>query len=379
MASSPSSLVDVDQVRHDVDEILADHVAALRVELEHLGPAVTPLVEAVERMLSGGKRLRAAFCYWSWRAHGGSDLGTARGASEGVDASRTAVLRVGAALELFQAAALFHDDVMDDSDTRRGKPSAHRHFAEVHQGAGWAGSARRFGESAAILLGDLSLIASERELALAVAGLPEAARLRVRGVFDRMRTEVTVGQYLDVLVQATPWGEDPVADEERARQVIRAKSARYSVEHPMALGATLAGVDDETLRRCRGIGLPLGEAFQLRDDLLGVFGDPGVTGKPAGDDLREGKRTVLVSRALRGADRDGRSLVLERLGAPDLTAEGIDDLRAVIVRTGADRQVEQLIAELADPALAALEEATLAEPGRSMLVELGRAAVDRQT
>nr|WP_307793672.1 polyprenyl synthetase family protein [Actinotalea soli] len=379
MASSPSSLVDVDRVRQDVDEILAGHVADLRLELEHLGPAVTPLVEAVERMLSGGKRLRAAFCYWSWRAHGGTDLGTAPGAAGRVAASRATVLRVGAALELFQAAALFHDDVMDDSDTRRGKPSAHRHFAEVHQGAGWAGSARRFGESAAILLGDLSLIASERELALAVAGLPEAARLRVRGVFDRMRTEVTVGQYLDVLVQATPWGEDPVADEERARQVIRAKSARYSVEHPMALGATLAGADDGAVRRCRGIGLPLGEAFQLRDDLLGVFGDPGVTGKPAGDDLREGKRTVLVSRALREADLDARRLVLGRLGAPDLTTDGIDELRAVIVRTGADRQVEQLIAELADPALATLEGAALEEPGRSMLVELGRAAVDRQT
>src|SRR5690606_21611114 len=129
--------------------------------------------------------------------------------------------------------------------------------------------------------------------------LPARAATTARDVFDLMRTQVTVGQYLDVLAQALPWGVDPVADEARAREVIRSKTARYSVEHPIVLGAALAGADDDQLDACRRLGLPLGEAFQLRDDLLGIFGDPAVTGKPTGDDLREGKRTVVVARAMR--------------------------------------------------------------------------------
>src|SRR5262245_11040069 len=198
-------------------------------------------------MLSGGKRLRAAFCYWSWRAHGG------RAGTPAADA----VLRVGAALELFQAAALFHDDVMDDSDTRRGFPAAHRAFAHLHAETGLTGHAERFGASAAILLGDLTLVASEQEFAAALTLEPWPRVQSARAVFDLMRTEVTVGQYLDVLAQSMPWGADPAADEARAREVIRAKAARYSVEHPIVLGASLADAQEPALAACRELGLPL--------------------------------------------------------------------------------------------------------------------------
>ncbi|WP_374199190.1 polyprenyl synthetase family protein, partial [Actinotalea ferrariae] len=225
----------VDEVRPEVDAALGRHVDALERELAAIGADAHELVGGMRTMLAGGKRLRAALCYWSWRAHGGD-----------VDDSdaRTAAVRAGAALELFQAAALFHDDVMDGSDTRRGRPAAHRAFEALHGRLGWSGPADRFGESAAILLGDLALIACDRELTEALRPLPVRRAHAVRAVFDAMRTEVTVGQYLDVLAQALPWGHDPVADEARAREVIRAKSARYSVEHPLALGATLAGADD---------------------------------------------------------------------------------------------------------------------------------------
>jgi geranylgeranyl diphosphate synthase type I len=268
---------------------------------------------------------------------------------------------------------------MLDPDTRCGPPAAHRRFADLHAEQGWSGPAWRFGESAAILLGDLALIASEREFARAVEGLSPSAQTRTRDVFDRMRTEVTVGQYLDVLAQALPWGLDPRADEHRARSVIRAKSARYSVEHPVRLGAALAGADDDALDRCSAVGLPLGEAFQLRDDLLGVFGDPSVTGKPAGDDLREGKRTVLVARAMQGASADDRAVVRTGLGRRDLSERDVEALRAAVSRSGAVEAVEDLIRTLADPALATWADGMLAEPGRSMLVSLGRAAVDRRT
>ncbi len=369
---SATPLVDAENVRTRVDAVLADHVEALRARLAQTSPDAAPLADAVEQMLSGGKRLRAAFCYWAWRAHGG----------EPASPSAETVVRVGAALELFQAAALFHDDVMDDSDTRRGLPAAHRAFATRHEAEGWAGDPRRFGDSAAILLGDLALVVSEEAFAAAMPGETPELAARARAVFDLMRAEVTVGQYLDVLAQALPWGEDPAADEARAREVVRAKSARYSVEHPLALGTTLAGARPDQVAAVRAVGLPLGEAFQLRDDLLGVFGDPGATGKPAGDDLLEGKRTVLVARAVARARADGDeaivALVRDQLGRRDLPADAVQALADAITSTGAPQDVEALITELSDQAFAGLEALDVTGQGRQMLVALGHAAVDRR-
>jgi geranylgeranyl diphosphate synthase, type I len=370
--NSTTALVDVDDVRARVDAVLALRVGALRDELARSGAQADRLADAVAVILSGGKRLRAAFCYWSWRAHGGLP-GTAR---------EQVVLQVGAALELFQAAALFHDDVMDDSDTRRGLPAAHRTFADLHESAAWTGDARRFGESAAILLGDLTLVLSEQAFREALTHEVQPLRTRAGAVFDLMRAEVTVGQYLDVLAQALPWGQDPVADEARAREVIRWKSARYSVEHPLVLGAVLAEAADDEIDACRTIGLPLGEGFQLRDDLLGVFGDPATTGKPAGDDLREGKRTVLVARAMaraQAADQAGTVAMLDReLGLRDLDDAAVRTLADAIAATGAPDDVEQLIGDLTRGALEALGGPHLSEPGRTMLGRLAHAAVDRR-
>jgi geranylgeranyl diphosphate synthase type I len=365
------ALVDVEDVRARVDALLEAYVGRLRARLATTGGRTDRLAEAAAQMLSGGKRLRAAFCYWSWRAHGG-EPGTPEA---------DAVLRVGAALELFQAAALFHDDVMDDSDTRRGFPAAHRAFARLHEERGLTGDGARFGVAAAILLGDLMLVASEEEFSDALADAPAPRVRAARAVFDLMRTEVTIGQYLDVLAQALPWGTDPGADEERAREVIRAKSARYSVEHPIVLGAALADADDAELEACRRLGLPLGEAFQLRDDLLGVFGDPDATGKPAGDDLREGKRTVLVARTLARAaaagDADAAQLLRARLGDRDLADEDVARLADAIAASGAPDDVETLIDELAGRAFALIDARGWVDPARSQLVRLAHAAVDR--
>ncbi|MDT0164335.1 polyprenyl synthetase family protein [Actinotalea sp. AC32] len=370
MTTPASALVDVDGVRAGVDQALRDHLDALRAELAHHGRGVEELVDAMAATTEGGKRLRAAFCFWSWHAHGGA------AGRHAAAATRATVLRVGAALELFQAAALVHDDVMDQSDTRRGRPAAHRHFATEHARRGWGGPSEQFGVAAAVLLGDLALVESERELAAALVTTDVRVTARARATFDEMRTEVTVGQFLDVLAQVEPTGPD--AQEQRARAVIRAKSARYSVEHPIVIGAALAGASPEELERCRRTGLALGEAFQLRDDLLGVFGDPAATGKPAGDDLREGKRTVLVARTLARAGDEDRATVLRHLGDRDLVAADVDRVRAAMVRSGAVADVEALIDELAGPALTELAAADLEPTGRDMLVRLGRSAVTRQ-
>jgi geranylgeranyl diphosphate synthase type I len=362
-------LVDQENLRHDVDAALAAHLDRLAAEVTTTGPGTTALTEQVGALLAGGKRLRAAFCYWSFRAHGGGSTGP----------QRDAVVRVGAALELFQAAALLHDDVMDASDTRRGLPTAHRVFEARHAEHGWSGDADRFGVAAAILLGDLCLVASHREAAAALDAMPPEVARPARDLFDAMTSEVVVGQYLDVLVQAEPWGLDPAADEARARTVLRAKSARYSVERPLALGAVLAGAGDEAVKAMGVAGLPLGEAFQLRDDVLGVFGDPTVTGKPAGDDLREGKRTVLVARTLAGSGPEDRRTLTGRLGDPGLTPEDVEALRALVVGSGALQGVERLIDALTDEALGALAAADLTAEGRVVLEALARAAVDRRS
>ena len=376
--TSPA-LLDVDDVRAAVDARLAEVVDELETELAHVGAGA--MTDELRASVAGGKRLRAAFCYWSWRAHLSAGADGADGSidahhPDGFAAGRSTVLGVGAALELFQAAALVHDDVMDDSDTRRGRPATHRLFAATHAAQGWVGASERFGEAAAILLGDLALIAADRAFAAAVAPLGPAVRAGAYRVYDLMRAEVIVGQYRDVLAQALPWG-DPAAEEEQARGVVRAKSARYSVEHPIVLGAILAGADPAAVDLAAGAGLALGEAFQLRDDVLGVFGDPATTGKPAGDDLREGKRTVLVARALRRADDAGRATLRDSLGRADLTDAEVQAVREVLRGTGALAEVEALIEALAGPALEAIATAPLAEPGRTMLGRLGRAAVDR--
>ncbi len=345
----------VDQVRAKLDTFLARQHAILA----DVSPAATALVACVADLVSGGKRLRPVFCYWGWRGAGGADCDQ--------------IVEAATALELFQAAALIHDDVMDDSDTRRGMPAVHRRFAMLHREQSWTGDSERFGMAGAVLAGDLCLSWSDE--VFTAAGLDPSAMHAGRAVFDRMRTELMGGQYLDMLEQAmSGGGSDPVA---RARHVIRYKSAKYSIEHPLLLGGRLAGAADDLLAGYSSVGLPLGEAFQLRDDLLGVFGDPEQTGKPAGDDLREGKRTVLVAFALERADQAQSATVRRLLGDPGLDAHGVAELRDILTRTGAVQRVESLIADDVDAAQKALADAEMTPEARSALEDLIHVATNR--
>jgi geranylgeranyl diphosphate synthase type I len=243
---------------------------------------------------------------------------------------------------------------MDDSDTRRGLPAAHRRLAAAHAANGWTGDADRFGIAGAILAGDLCLTWTD-EL-FATSGLAPDELDRGRVVFDRMRTQLMGGQFLDVVESARPWAGLPTEERlERARRVIRFKSAKYTIEHPLLIGAAAGGAGADDLTALSRYGLDLGHAFQLRDDLLGVFGDPASTGKPAGDDLREGKRTVLIAHTLAGTDERGRELVETGLGRPDLDEDGVATLREVIAASGAVDAVEAEIAQLADAARLALK------------------------
>ncbi len=328
---SPEGTAFRERLQKTLDEFLDE----MGERVAPLGPDAADLLEEARRCVSGGKRFRAAFCWWGYRA-----------VSPEV-ADEDALLRACAALEVLHASALVHDDYMDASDTRRGRPATHRAFAAAHRSRSWRGDPDQYGASAAILLGDL-LLAWSDEL-LRRCGLPAERVVAALEVFDHCRTEVISGQFLDVSVQAR--GR---ADVDAAMTVLRYKSAKYSIERPLHIGATLAGGGPETLRELTAYGLPLGEAFQLRDDLLGVYGDPAATGKPAGDDLVEGKRTVLVALALDGATASDAARLDAALGTP-LSDEQVADLRRIIDDSGAHAHVEQVIGELVTLSLAKLD------------------------
>jgi len=314
-----------------------------------LGPPFEALRSFV---LGGGKRLRPAFCHWGFAGCGG-DLGD------------PAWVDAGAALELLHCFALVHDDVMDGSSTRRGLPTVHVKFEDRHRAAGWRGEGRRFGEGAAILVGDLAFVLADRLLA--------GASGDAWAVWDELRLEVNVGQYLDMLHTAK--AQPTVAS---ARRICTYKSAKYTIERPLHLGAALAGaVDQGTRFALTGYGLPLGEAFQLVDDLLGAFGDPDRTGKPVGDDLREGKPTRLLALALERATGADLDLLRTRVGCCDLADDEVLAILAVLEATGARAEVEAAVTELADTALERAATLPLTGDARTALTEIAAFVVER--
>ncbi|HET6563143.1 MAG TPA: polyprenyl synthetase family protein [Marmoricola sp.] len=342
-----------------VQSLLDEHLGDQGGRLGDLGPDAARLVDAARGAVRGGKRFRAMFCFWGFRAV----------RDPGGEREETSLLRAAAALEMLHASALVHDDLMDASDTRRGRPSVHRSFGGHHLAEGWRGDAEQYGAAAAVLLGDLLLSWSD-EL-LRNCGLADDVVLRALRWFDTTRSEVIAGQFLDVSAQAR--GD---ADVEQSMRVLRYKSAKYSVERPLHIGAALAGASPSTVEALSAYGLPLGEAFQLRDDLLGVFGDPEVTGKPAGDDLSEGKRTVLVALALEGSSADDAQRLDAALGHP-LSGREVAELQRLIERSGAHAEVESRIEKLTAESLAAVESAAIAEEARPILRDLATAATQR--
>ncbi len=305
-----------------------------------------PLAALRELVLAGGKRLRPAFCYWAFVGVDG-------------DPDDPAIVDAGAALELLHTFALIHDDVMDRSGRRHGLETVHAQFARRHGAAGWRGDSDHFGDGVAILMGNLAHVYAD----LLMAAAPAPAL----GVFNELRLEVNIGQYLDLLGTA-----NRSASPELARRICQYKSGKYTVERPLHLGAALAAPWQlaDLAEPLSAYGLPLGEAFQLKDDLLGCFGDPALTGKPVGEDLREGKPTMLVALARAAASGADLELLDGRLGAADLSADEVADLQAVIEGTGARRQLEAIIDGLVTEALGAAGALPLVDGARHALTEM---------
>jgi geranylgeranyl diphosphate synthase type I len=278
-----------------------------------------------------------------------------------------------AALELLQACALIHDDLMDGSDTRRGKPSIHRHFESIHTDNNLDGFATQYGLSAAVLLGDLALVWSDQMLNS--AGLTNEQYSRLVPYYNEMRVELMAGQFLDIHEQT-----QKNTSVDRSMKIARYKSGKYTIERPLHLGAAITSESKpETFVALSAYGLPLGEAFQLRDDLLGVFGDPSVTGKPAGDDLREGKRTVLIAMTNERLSESQREVSNKYFGRHDLDAQGVAILQEIIESSGARAELEALIEQLTDQALTAAQSDIFTQDGNAILTELANIATKRSS
>jgi geranylgeranyl diphosphate synthase type I len=314
---------------------------------------IEPLQSLRQLVDAGGKRLRPAFCFWGFVGAGGAP-------------EDHRVIDAGAAFELLHAFALVHDDVMDGSDTRRGKVTAHIDFGERHSVGTWRGEARRFGEGVAILIGDLSHVYADLLL--------DGAHADVAPIWHELRLELNIGQYLDLLGTARA-DRDPAV----ARRIARYKSGKYTIERPLHVGAALAGRFDELAEPLTAYGDPLGEAFQLRDDVLGAFGDERLTGKPVGQDLREGKPTPLLAAAVVRATSDADLKVLDLVGTEDLSESEVGAIQQVIVDSGALAEIEARITTLTTQAIGSLPDSPLTLPAQQSLTDLAHYVASRDT
>ena len=357
--------------REAVGDAISDFLTEKGPRLQAIGHELEPLHRLAAEFTAGGKRFRPALCYWGHAAIAGQpeDAGW--------------LVRAAASLDLLHVSALVHDDVMDASDTRRGVPAVHRQLQQWHEQEQGRGSAEGFGRAGAILLGDLLLVWSTEMFDR--TNLPASTRERATRLLEQMREEVTCGQFLDVVSQTQLFADEDAlnpdnlaAELDRIYRVVDYKSARYSARHPLEIGAALAGAEDQTRDRLGDFGSLIGRAFQFRDDLLGVFGDEDKTGKPAGDDLREGKRTVLVAHALAAAPREQAVELDAMLGNPELDAAQVDHAREIIMGVGAHEAVEGEIASSVAQALSVLAETPVTTEGREALELLAAIVVDRQ-
>ena len=326
------------EVAARVDAELFSYLSAARGALAEGAPLITEIETLIG---AGGKRLRPAFCYWGYRAGGGED-----GAP---------IWRVAASLELLHTFALVHDDVMDGAELRRGAPTVH---------------ARR-GVDVAILVGNLALVLADS--AFLESGFPSGPLLEAFRVYSRMRREVIAGQYLDLLLSR----EDSVSEEE-ARRVAVLKSGRYSVAEPLSIGAVLAGTPNEIVDGLFAFGEYVGEAFQLRDDLLGLFGDEELTGKPADSDVRGGKKHVLFAKTVAALEEPDRARFLSRWGGgEELSPADVGAVRGLVERSGAREATEKLASDLVARALEALAALDIAGDARDALADLALGAAAR--
>jgi len=336
-----------------VNEILTTAVDNERHTWTRIDEDLETVFDEIESLvLGGGKRLRPQFAHWGWVAAGGDPSGGQQ-------------FRIGAAIELLHVFALFHDDVIDDAETRRGNTTTHRRMSDMHSAEQMAGESRRFGEGAAILIGDITYVMSDK--------LMDDVSPSARSIWHDLRMEMNIGQYLDTLGSARRERRIEIAE-----RICRYKSAKYTIERPLHLGAVAANQDSGTnlMSMLSAYGLPLGDAFQMRDDMLGAFGDSLVTGKPVGGDFLEGKPTPMLARAYALASAS-QLKILDTIGMPGMSSDDVSAVQEVVSATGVIAEMESLIVSLRDEAVTSLDVKQLRGDSYTALVELADAVTQR--
>ncbi|MFT4245072.1 MAG: polyprenyl synthetase family protein [Micrococcaceae bacterium] len=318
-----------------VNDYLTDFIEEKITVARQISNEAAELCQHIYEVAKGGKRTRAQLNYLGYLV--------ANGKNEDLS------IKIGTAIELFQTSALIHDDIIDSSDTRRGIDTIHYSYSNNHQAQGYSGNNKDYGMAAGIIAGDICMQWSEEIFSQAIVKSPQ--NIAARKNFETMRLEVMAGQFMDIHEEVDFNTNHELTPHERAFRVLTYKSAKYSVEHPLTIGATLGGADTELLSKLSAFGLPTGQAFQLRDDVLGVFGDPTITGKPAGDDLKEGKRTTLIAYAIENSDVDTTNYLNAKLGSTELTKAEVAMLQEIIKASGALAKTEEMITNLTDTAI----------------------------
>ncbi|CAB5049114.1 MAG: polyprenyl synthetase family protein [Actinobacteria bacterium] len=346
-------MIDSSDVVAQVDAILANAVDDERHQWTRIDEDLETVFDEIESLvLGGGKRLRPQFAHWGWVAAGG-------------DSADGQQFRIGAAIELLHVFALFHDDVIDDAETRRGNTTTHRRMSDMHSAEQMAGESRRFGEGAAILIGDITYVMSDK--------LMDNVSPSARSIWHDLRMEMNIGQYLDTLGSARRERRIEIAE-----RICRYKSAKYTIERPLHLGAVAANEDIGTnlLPMLSAYGLPLGDAFQMRDDMLGAFGDSSVTGKPVGGDFLEGKPTPMLARAYALASAS-QLKILDTIGTPGMSSDDVAAIQEAVSATGAVAEMESLIVSLRGEAVASLDKRLIQGAAFEALLELADAVTQR--
>ena len=346
-------MIDSSDVVAQVDAILANAVDDERHQWTRIDEDLETVFDEIESLvLGGGKRLRPQFAHWGWVAAGG-------------DSADGQQFRIGAAIELLHVFALFHDDVIDDAETRRGNTTTHRRMSDMHSAEQMAGESRRFGEGAAILIGDITYVMSDK--------LMDDVSPSARSIWHDLRMEMNIGQYLDTLGSARRERRIEIAE-----RICRYKSAKYTIERPLHLGAVAANEDIGTnlLPMLSAYGLPLGDAFQMRDDMLGAFGDSSVTGKPVGGDFLEGKPTPMLARAYALASAS-QLKILDTIGTPGMSSDDVAAIQEAVSATGAVAEMESLIVSLRGEAVASLDKRLIQGAAFEALLELADAVTQR--
>jgi geranylgeranyl diphosphate synthase type I len=369
-------VIDSATLLREIQQELDSFCSGVRSTFAEISDDLSTIPDYVAALLQGGKRFRGQFAFLAWA---GTVDRSSLSMQQQDDAMR-GMIQICAALEMFHAAALVHDDLLDRSDTRRGEPAMHKRFESAHAKNAWAGSAERFGQAGSVLVGDMMLAWAGEMFAAALENCPDPqARRAARLEFNKMQTEVMAGQFLDVAEEnagPTRARHEAVG---RANRVMLYKTAKYSVEAPLLIGAAFAGASDALLYSLSTFAIPLGLAFQLRDDVLGVFGAAEKTGKPVGDDLREGKRTVLVALTRESLPTSVAQLFDDLLAERDLTEAQISHLQQTIADSGALGKTQLMIEELGAQSLEVLHQIELEPSALAALEQLAKKVIDRES